>query len=82
VEHQPHVSKRLLLNDAMLWLNDRLGKSVRVAVVYEKGDLPVTVLGAEGSYSIGGTSRTAQRCRMRYAKTCEGGTSSGRPAST
>lgn len=33
---------------ALLWLNDRLGKSVHVSVMLEKGDYSVTLLAAEG----------------------------------
>jgi hypothetical protein len=42
----PH---RLARDEALLWLNDRLGESVHVSVNAEKGDLEVTVLEAEGS---------------------------------
>ncbi len=34
--------------DVMLWLNDRLGRSVNLSVVVERGDLDVTVVEGEG----------------------------------
>ncbi len=50
---------RVTRDDALLWLNDRLGKSVHVSVVLEKGDLPVTVLEAEGELHHWRESETA-----------------------
>jgi hypothetical protein len=38
----------LSIDDVLLWLNDRLGKSVHVEVQVEQGDLSITVLEAEG----------------------------------
>ena len=38
----------LTIDDVLLWLNDRLGKSVHVEVQVERGDLSITVLEAEG----------------------------------
>jgi hypothetical protein len=38
----------LTIDELLLWLNDRLGKSVHVAVELERGDLTVSILEAEG----------------------------------
>jgi hypothetical protein len=38
----------LTLDDALLWLNDRLGKSVAVSVLLARGDLDLQVLYAHG----------------------------------
>jgi hypothetical protein len=37
------------LDAALLWLNDRLGNRIHVSIAYEKGDLPLTVLEADGT---------------------------------
>jgi len=36
-------------DEMLLWLNDLVGKSVHASVRVEKGDLPITVLVAEGA---------------------------------
>ena len=36
-------------DELLLWLNDRLGKSVRVSVVVERGGLDVSVLETDGN---------------------------------
>lgn len=36
------------LDDALLWLNDRLGKDVTVNVMVERGDVPFSVFDAGG----------------------------------
>jgi hypothetical protein len=38
----------LTIDDALLWLNDRLGKSVAASVELERGDLDLAVLYADG----------------------------------
>lgn len=48
-------------DDALLWLNDRLGKSVHVDVIHEKGDLPVAVLSVRGTLRYWREREGAQR---------------------
>jgi hypothetical protein len=36
-------------DEALLWLNDRIGKNVHVSVVLERGDSKITVVNGEGT---------------------------------
>ena len=57
----------MTLDDALLWLNDRIGKEVNVAVEIERGDFGFSVFQAEESFATGRGGKGRRRAPQGVA---------------
>jgi hypothetical protein len=65
VHDEPTPSDEAFLDEALLWLNDRLGKSVTVLIALHTGDTDVSVLEAAGELRHWTEGRAAVRAASR-----------------